>query len=75
MIKEITFSGMFSYLRPDVCDDMLVVLPIRGVVKLVTKAGTHVAHATHDGTDEQADIENLILLCQLKKKGERNEKT
>lgn len=72
MLIEVEFSGMFRYLRPNACDDMITVLPRHRVIKLLTKAGTHVAHAYHDGTDEQADIENLILLCQLKKKGESN---
>jgi hypothetical protein len=70
MLIEVKFSGMFRYIRPNVCYDLLTVLPRRGVIKLITKGGTQVAHALHDCTDEQADIENLILLCQLKKKGE-----
>jgi hypothetical protein len=56
--------------------DLLILMPYKNSISIMTRLGTHLVFARHDGTDENGDADMLTMLCLMRfNKGESNEET
>ena len=54
-------------------DDVLLLMPYKDSISIMTRSGTHLVYARHDGADESGDADALIMLCLYRfNKGEHD---